>query len=299
MTTPSRFGPIAALALAGCFEPRFAEPVEIKTGTLDPEELNEGQEAFMLYCFACHGENGEGNGPSSPGLRPPPRDLTQGVFKFAGVEAGELPHDEDLERTIRRGLDGTPMLPWDITDRERHAIVQYIKTLSPRWTKRSPAERILPTPDPWRDSDDEAALLGKRIYHLRAQCSGCHPSYVTRRELASLALELNGVAMTTFPPEMYRSTPRESQFSVNGHKMQILPPDFLFHRVKNGTELDELYRTVASGIGGTAMPMWRGALPEDDLWALIHYVKSLIDIRDTDEGNALRRTLASQSRRVD
>ena len=97
--------------------------------TVDARTLNDGHDAYMLYCFACHGEKGDGHGPASPGMRPPPRDFTLGMFKFAGVPAGGLPHDDDLEALIGAGLAGTPMLPWDITSRERHAIVQYLKHL--------------------------------------------------------------------------------------------------------------------------------------------------------------------------
>src|SRR5262245_16229304 len=60
-------------------------------------DLNDGRDAFMLYCYACHGEKGDGKGPSSYGLRPPPRDFTRGVFKFARLRASdELPNDKDL-----------------------------------------------------------------------------------------------------------------------------------------------------------------------------------------------------------
>jgi hypothetical protein len=31
------------------------------------------------------------------------------------------------------------------------------------------------------------------------------------------------------------------------------------------------------------MPTWRGVLPEGDLWALAHYVDSLVALRGTEE----------------
>ena len=60
----------------------------------------------MLNCYACHGENGDGKGPSSYGLRPPPRNFTQPVFKFGGVEAGSLPPDTELKRIVRENRTG-------------------------------------------------------------------------------------------------------------------------------------------------------------------------------------------------
>jgi len=56
-----------------------------------------------------------------------------------------------------------------------------------------------------------------------------------------------------------------------------------------GERAGDLYRVIASGVGGTAMPAWKGSLPEDDLWALVHYVDSLVAMRDRAEAAELRR----------
>jgi hypothetical protein len=53
-------------------------------------------------------------------------------------------------------------------------------------------------------------------------------------------------------------------------------------------QLEDLYRVVASGVGGTAMPTWRGALPEEDLWALVHFVDSLVKLKGTEIPDRLR-----------
>ena len=57
-----------------------------------------------------HGDNGDGRGPAGIGLRPPPRDFTNPVFKFGGVAAGELPPDSEMLRVVKNGLAGTAML---------------------------------------------------------------------------------------------------------------------------------------------------------------------------------------------
>ncbi len=95
---------------------------------------------------------------------------------------------------------------------------------------------------------------------------------------------------------------------------QLLPPDFLFHRVKTaypvGTLVNEgelnyvtyteemqredLYRTIGVGIGGAAMPGWKGVLEEDKLWALVYYVQSLVELRDTPAAMVLRDKLTQQ-----
>ncbi len=74
--------------------------------------------------------------------------------------------------------------------------------------------------------------------------------------------------------------------------MWILPTDFLFHPIKNGTDPLTLFRTIAAGVGGTAMPTWKGSLKDADLWALVHYVRRLALLRDTPAATALQRRLA-------
>jgi cytochrome c553 len=296
---------LAILMLGACRQARFTAPLELAEGKkVAPQVLEDGREGYMLYCYACHGEKGDGHGPASPGMRPPPRDFTQGMFKFAGVPAGSLPNDDDLAALIKNGLDGTPMLPWDITPREREAIVQYLKTFSPRWKEEAPAPKVLPDgTDPWEGKEAEAIALGKRLYHFSgakmskagqleqifAGCSTCHPAYVPHEELLALA-KLTGVQPVE-REDLYRPAAKETDYVVDEHKLMLLPTDFLFQRVKTGTALPSLYRTIAAGIGGTAMPVWKPPLADRDLWALAHYVKSLADLRGSAQALALQARL--------
>ncbi len=121
-------------------------------------DLNKGYAAFMLYCFACHGEAGDGKGPASAYLRPPPRDFRTGVFKYAkNVQADSLPHDEEIYYIVKNGLAGTAMHPWDISDHDLYQVIEFLKTYSWKWAA---------LPD-----DDEAAplpgKLGTRILAVR------------------------------------------------------------------------------------------------------------------------------------
>ena len=78
----------------------------------------------------------------------------------------------------------------------------------------------------------------------------------------------------------------------------MLPPNFTRDNLRTvhvGTELNDLYRTIAAGIGGANMPTWKGALKEDELWGLVYYVKSLMDLKGTPTGNELYSRLAAPS----
>ena len=138
----------AALAslLAGCGgRPAFTKPMVLGGETVSARRLNRGRAVYEIYCFSCHGLKGDGRGPAAIGLRPPARDFTRGVFKFAAVPSGQLPRDADLVRIVRGGLHGTAMLPWkDVPARELLDTIQYLKTFSPKWAARKPGREIVP-----------------------------------------------------------------------------------------------------------------------------------------------------------
>lgn len=284
---------LAALALAGCSSPRFTSDMSLAGKTVTAATLNSGYESYTLYCRTCHGDDGTGNGASAPGLRPSPRDFTQAQFKFGWVVDG-LPHDDDLERIVRSGLHGTAMLPWDILDRELQTALQYIKTFNvEEWRDGQLGEKVEPGPDPFGAARNAEALeRGKVVYHGVAQCGSCHPSYATK-DFISTARD----GKADFREGMYDSEIKESQYQHAGRKLTILPPDFTWHALRSiraGSETEDLYRVIGAGIPGTAMPSWKGSLPEEDLWALAYYVRSLMDLRDTPQAAALRRDLLAQ-----
>jgi mono/diheme cytochrome c family protein len=299
---------VLGLGGSGCRDqqPRFREPLKLGGQVVPADLLNQGHEVYFQFCYACHGEKGDGNGPAAPGMRPPPRDFTAGKFKFPGVAAGELPGDEDLLALLRNGLAGTSMLPWDLSEPARVAVVAYIKTFSPRWQNETPGEPVRPdVPDPWQGREDEAFKLGEKIYHLSgvemdpatqqpktvlAGCIACHPSYLPGPDLAALSQAVLGK-----PPQererQSRPILKESDYRAGDTKLSILPTDFLFHRLKTGTSTLAIFRTVAAGIDGAAMPTWKGAIKDPDLWALAHYLRRLASMRDTPAGAALRARL--------
>jgi mono/diheme cytochrome c family protein len=64
--------------------------------------VNVGQQYFVQYCAACHGIDGQGNGPVAPVLRTPPADLT----RIAQRRGGQFPDAE-----IAALIDGRTMTP--------------------------------------------------------------------------------------------------------------------------------------------------------------------------------------------
>jgi mono/diheme cytochrome c family protein len=280
---------LGTVLLSGCAGPgkTFTKSMTLGGKKVSARRLNSGEHLFVTYCSACHGIKGDGKGPASIGLRPPPRNFTQGRFKFGAVASGQLPNDEDFLRIIQKGLHGSAMLPWnDVPERELMDIVQYIKTLSPKWAEKTPGEPIVPGPDPWgKERRDEAVTRGMKVYHGMAQCLSCHPAYETKETINAASLELSK-REAILRPDAYHAELKDSEYEY-----KLMPPDFTRDHVRSGETLEDIYRTIASGIGGTAMPMWKGALSDDDLWAMAYYVRSLIDIKGTPEADARRERL--------
>ena len=64
---------------------RFAGPAPGPHPPLPPTEMGEGPPGaplnsrgrlvYQVYCVACHGAEGHGDGPAAAGLKPPPRDF--------------------------------------------------------------------------------------------------------------------------------------------------------------------------------------------------------------------------------
>jgi len=266
-------------------------PAELGQGrTSQPlRQMQLGREVYATYCVGCHGEKGDGAGPAARFLNPKPRDLRLGRIKFATVASGEAPRDEDYNRIISNGLSGTAMPSFALLgDRERLAVISYIKTFNPGWQQELPGGALAIGKDPWADDPKGGIEKGKKLYHGLAKCWTCHPAYETPAEI----LRINAEAKLPAPdlrPNLYASELKESDWGA-----PIMPPDFLFDRMKNGTDEASLVQVIAAGVGGTAMPMWAGALDAEQLWGLAHYVRSLALLRATPEGKALQARLFAQ-----
>ncbi len=72
---------------------------------------------------------------------------------------------------------------------------------------------------------------------------------------------------------------RQCVYGVCELKLKIKPPNFLVDEIRAGHEVDEIYRTIASGIPGSGMPEWRGAVHDRDIWAVSYYVNYLNSLK--------------------
>ncbi|HEY8377385.1 MAG TPA: cytochrome c [Nannocystis sp.] len=98
----------------------------------DPEALLlYGEEVYHAHCARCHGVDGRGDGPEARGLSHRPRDFVVADYEYKSTPPGDLPTDDDLDRTLVRGVieEGMPSFRTLGAD-ERRAVIHYIKSLA-------------------------------------------------------------------------------------------------------------------------------------------------------------------------
>lgn len=275
------------LTLVSCSDTHFKEDKIYAGGVYAPvKALNDGKSIYTEYCMPCHGVNGDGKGIASKGLAVPPRNFTLGLYKFGNVVSGELPHDEDFYRIIKGGLHGTAMIPWDLSQQQLFYVVQYIKSFAPaKWegADKKLGETIVPTKNPYGEAHLESGIArGKEVFHIVGQCWTCHRAYVSHEEMSAMNKKINGKPLTEFDPDMYHV-----KLQPSDHGYMVMPPDYTWDNIRSASTVEELYVRITAGVGGTTMPSWKGTLSDDDVWAVAHYVKSLMDLKNTPERQAL------------
>jgi mono/diheme cytochrome c family protein len=269
--------------------------------TVSADTLNLGKQVYTEYCMACHGVQGDGNGSSAKGSVPPPRNFTQGLFKFGHVKEGGLPTNADFSRIIKGGLNGTAMLKWDVSDKQVYAVTQYIKTFAPKVWQNKEVEVGTPikaTKDPYGLARKGFAIQeGEKIYHVVAQCQSCHRAYVTKTELSNMNQQVNGESITDFDSDMYQMKNQESEYYFYDSKdrfAKFLPPDFTWHEIRSATTEEEIYKRLVSGVTGSGMPAWRDVLEDEQIWATAYYIRSLVDMKNAPARKELMKKLENQ-----
>ncbi|MEW6510378.1 MAG: ethylbenzene dehydrogenase-related protein [Bacteroidota bacterium] len=192
------------------------------------DSLRSGRILYAKYCSTCHGSDGSGSGTAAIYLNPKPRDFTRGIFKFQSTPAGSLPTDEDLLRTLKNGMPGSPMPAWDrLTDQQRTDLVTFVKEFCERFKTEPPAEVLTIATEP--PSTPDMIRDGKAVYAL-AGCWMCHGK-------SGLG---DGPSSGTLVDDLGRPI-RPYNFTRAG-------------AFKGGGAPRDIYRTFSTGIGGTPMP---------------------------------------------
>ncbi len=225
--------------------------------------VDRGKVVYKEYCSQCHGATGQGDGPAASGLSPKPA-------VHANMAFDKLPM-EYLYNVIYHGgrsVGKSPAMPyWSLTIGQQGVadVIAYLKATfkgvpemaaataeggpsgvcpQPRKTKRAPGNfRKRTNPLPANQANVKA---GETLFQQTAQplaCVNCHGAKGDGQGPMGAALN---------PP------PRN--FTC-GETMQDISDGQMFWIIKKGSE-------------GTGM-MAFSAMPDNQIWQLIHYIRTL------------------------
>lgn len=122
-------GLLAAAALTACGgSDRAAAPGAGAAPVAAPTAVSaaaraEAEQIFNTRCFTCHGSLGKGDGPGSPGLVPPPRDLSDPAWQASVT-------DEHIEKIIKYGgaaVGKSPTMPPNPDLTAKNEVVQALR----------------------------------------------------------------------------------------------------------------------------------------------------------------------------
>lgn len=245
-----------------------APPASGLTVLFGGDVLERGKSLFGRQCVICHGAGGDGAGKFAYLMNPRPRNFKLGKFKLTTTQ-NQIPTDEDLLRTISRGMPGSAMPPWGhLPLADLKALVAYVRSVhiaaakdelaagvkdgsykieevpEALRMKTEPGAPVFVPPEP--GFDDLRWFNGRRVY-VEA-CSACHG--IDGQPVA---------ANVKFDEEGFPDPPRS----------------FVYGIFKGGMDGAQLYCRIAKGMRGTPMPAFESTYTPDEMWDLIHYVQSL------------------------
>jgi mono/diheme cytochrome c family protein len=210
-----------------------------RSPAIDPSD---GPALFERHCAGCHGKTGQADTKIAAGLFPAPRAFTEGLFKLASTRNG-VPTEEDLVRTLQRGMPGSTMMSFDwLPEASLQALA--LEVISLCGEEREPPAAPVDMPTPVAMTDD--ALAHGQDLFIR-NCAACH----------------GADGRGTKPPSNWAGV-RELQWAR----------DFTSGYMRGAPTHQELVYRIRAGMPGAHMPPTD--LNDEDTALLVGYVQSLI-----------------------
>ena len=228
-------------------------PTQVLAGSPDVVAL--GKTTFEKECAACHGPAGNGEGEAAYLLYPRPRDFTSGQYRIVSTW-DSVPTDEDLFRTISRGMPGSAMPSWaHLPERTRWGLVHYVKSFAKQPIAVSAAAR----------EPDRYGSGGTGVVSIPAE-----PAYGEAEQARARELFAKGCA----PCHGVTARGDGAQKQVDSKGFATRPRDLTLGVFKGSPESPQIYRRIVAGLPGSPMPQ-SGYLHGSDAWHLVHFVRSL------------------------
>ncbi|MBI4238425.1 MAG: c-type cytochrome [Deltaproteobacteria bacterium] len=231
-------------------------------------ELQRGRQLYTAQCAGCHGAKADGQGELASYLTPRPRDLTNGILKYRTTE-GTTPSPVEILQTVKVGVPGTAMPGWDLlSDKDWRALVAYLQHLIPRYVAARPGPRIeIPT----KLATSPAVVSAGEQLFARSGCVACHGKDGQGNGPSAVGL-------------------------TDTWGNAVVPRDLTRGPLKWGSRDEEIYRTLAVGIPGTPMPGYARSLNATELWQLVHYIQSRLQLPEGFDPSHPKRSLLRVAR---
>jgi mono/diheme cytochrome c family protein len=267
-------GFLAALGAGLYFVLRTAPPAAAPVGPeLTSLELRvaRGRELYSMYCLACHGEKGEGDGPAARYVYPRPRNFGEGKYRLVSTTNG-YPSDDDLMRVITRGMPGSAMFPFGhLSEDDRQALVTQVRALA-----RASTEARLSRHEAEKGGEVDPDEIAERVDRLTSVGEPLEVPALPEPSAASVArgAELYRQTCTGCHGLTGKGDGTQDQRNSDGTPTQ--PRDFTRGIFKGGRDPRQLYARIVRGMPGSPMPSADHLKPEQ-AGDLINFILSLSD----------------------
>ena len=116
--------------------PRVLPPVDVMAAAVPtPDAVAKGRELYKANCSSCHGDNGQGDGPTAPTLNPKPRNFHVPDGWKNGLKVSQM------YRTLQEGIAGGGMASYNyLPPADRFALIHYVRTFAPAQAPDTPDE---------------------------------------------------------------------------------------------------------------------------------------------------------------
>jgi len=237
--------------------PSSATASDVPTSIASPEgDVLAGYPLYVSQCARCHGEDGYGDGAGmdSPTFDALPRNFVangerNATYHFVSTD-NAVASDDDLFRVIAEGLDGSgmPAFP-DLTVAQIVSLVDVLNEFRAAGPKPGNAIHVAEAPEATQASVTRGADL------FAANCASCHGADGSG----------NG--------EQVKYSWRETSPEV----FQIIAAaDLANGELKFGSSAEDIFTRITVGVPGGAagseLMMSFKTMPEEDRWAIVHYV---------------------------
>ena len=247
-----------------------------------------GRELYQHRCAACHGKEGEGDGPAAERMYPKPRDFSLALFKYKTTPGLLLPRDEDLFDMIKHGLAGSGMPAWGelLSDAQIESLIPVIKSfdITHAWAPEDADEEDFDKDDRYLKTDfrritesepvdgqipfsESSAARGKVVFEKI--CASCH-GLEGRGNIAS--------AKRLEDDWDDRIWPRDLTKPWTWRMTQASGPE----AESRDRTIRNIYIRLSIGLPGTPMPAHRATelinrdpIPDEDRWHVANYVYTL------------------------